>query len=96
MSKKQPAIAECKGELYCKAKHSGIHHLVILIDALPITFFGKSKEPWIKLSQVRDWHLKEIDESHGRSGSRAVADACSKILGDYAKEKTSEQPQEGV
>ena len=37
-------LVVCNGTLYIKAKYAGMHFLCLLIDGIPLTFFGKSKK----------------------------------------------------
>jgi hypothetical protein len=65
--KKKPIVFLSKdGTPYVKARDSGIALLVVLMDGLPLTFFGKEKTPYLTMQQVIDWHEKEIQYSTGK------------------------------
>ena len=74
MAKRTP-FAVRDSTLFVKAKYSGIHHLVIMCDGLPLTFFGEEKTDYMKVSEVIEWHEKELAESGGQSGDRGVLEA---------------------
>jgi hypothetical protein len=82
--KKPIVVCDREGkQVFLHVKHSLIHPLVVMCDGLTLTYFGR-EGPYLTVEQVRDWHLKELAESGGRSGRRDAADACQKVLDAFA------------
>ncbi len=82
MAKKKgrsPLAVDEDDVLYVESAHSGIHPLVQLCDGMSLTFFGKSRKSYLRVDDVIAWHAKELEGSHGHSGSRAALDAFREI-----------------
>ena len=54
-----------------KPVSTGIHVLTQLIDRLTLHRFGETREPYMLVQDVTDWHRKELAETNGRSGDIA-------------------------
>lgn len=67
-------FAEYKGRFYVMIRSSGIHWLIPYIDGMAISMFRKCKKPYIRLDDAIEWHEKELEKTHGASGSRKVLD----------------------
>ena len=74
MSKKTP-FAVHGTTLFVKLRYVGISHLIILLDGISLTYFGKGKTAYLKVSQAISWHEKELFESNGKSGSSKILEA---------------------
>lgn len=71
MPKRKPTILAVNQEgtdLYVKSKYSGIHPMVVLIDGMSITRFGKGKTCYLKVLDVIRWHTRELRITQGRGG----------------------------
>lgn len=66
--------------LYVQVKFCGIHHLVVMTDGMPITFFGNEKTPYLLVQQAIDWHEKELKVTQGKSGNAQVLSKLKEIL----------------
>ena len=79
------------GILYIKLKESGILPLVAMIDALPHTFFGRSKNApaYITVERAITWHETELRESKGRSGRPDVLRALKAALSQFQEGRTT-------
>ena len=47
-------------QLFIKVQQCGISPLVVLVDALPLTFFGKGKTPYIRVERALQWFEDEL------------------------------------
>jgi len=63
-------FAEHDGVFFVTIAASGIHYLIPLIDGMRVVHFGKETKPYLRLDDAIAWHEKEIEESHGTSGSK--------------------------
>lgn len=79
-----------ENELYIETKYSGIHHLVIMIDGIPLLIWkkknGKAKYVYMKVSDAIAWHEKELKESKGQSGDAKVLEVLRERLQKFAAE----------
>lgn len=82
-----------ENDLYIETKYSGIHHLVIMIDGIPLLIWkkknGTAKYVYMKVSDAIAWHEKELRESKGQSGDADVL----KVLRDRQQKFAAEPKQ---
>jgi hypothetical protein len=61
--------------LFVHVRHSGIHPLVVMVDGMTLTYFGRRDGPYLDVVDIIAWHEKELRESGGRSGSQKLLEA---------------------
>ena len=60
MKKRKPTpFAEHSGKFYVQVQ-AVMHPFIPFCDGLPITFFGKSKKPYLALDVAIEWLAKEL------------------------------------
>ena len=79
MRRSKSPFAVHDGTLYIELKESGIHPLVGLTDALPLTSFGRSRV-YVTVDQAIAWHEKELRATNGRGGWRDVLRNSLRVL----------------
>ena len=62
-------FVEHEGQVYIAIQASGMHPLIPYIDGLSVALFPKFKKACIRLDDAIAWHEKELEQSHGTSGS---------------------------
>lgn len=62
--KKIKLVVAPDGRLFIHADHSGIMALLVATE-LPVSFFGKSKTPYVELKEVVAWHERELPHTKG-------------------------------
>jgi len=67
-------FAEYEGRFYVTIQASGIHPLIPYIDGMAIAMFPKCKKAYVRLDDAIAWHEKELEQSHGASGSKKALD----------------------
>lgn len=78
-------FAKHKGELYVKAKYSGIHPLIWFTDGLALCGFKGDKNTYLKVTEVLDWFKKEKEHGESHGYGRKELDRYSKFIDAYEK-----------
>jgi len=51
-----------KDEIFVKAKDCGIPFLWLMSDSVPLAYFGKSRKPWVRVTDIISLLKKEAEE----------------------------------
>ena len=85
-------FAEYEGRFYVTIQASGIHPLIPYIDGMAIAMFPKCKKAHIRLDDAIAWHEKELEQSHGASGSKKALE----LLKQARERLTANAESEGL
>ena len=55
------------------------------IDGLSLVFFGKDKTHYLRVNDVIDWHVKELEATRGEAGSEKILKLLRAAAADFEK-----------
>ena len=72
-------FVEHGGKLYVRVRSTGIPPLCAVASGwMSVCTWPKDKHTYIPIDQAIRWHEKELEQTHGRSGSRKALAALQK------------------
>ena len=80
-------VVESEGRYFISIDYSGIHPMVPYIDGMAIASFEGDKRTFLLLEDAIAWHVEELAETNGVSGSETALRGLRKIaqLADEGK-----------